>query len=224
MALRTAVEPVAQAGRPLELELVGRRRASRRSSRWTIVVGVAVEEVEQLARPARRSRSLSISPTHGPRALLDVEQQARPARAAGGWLNLLSRAGADRERAQQQVERLADGVGVGVRAEVADALALAAPHHHRPRPLVVEGDGEERVALVVAQPDVEPGPVLLDEAVLEHQRLDLVAHLDPLDRLGRGHHLGGARVAGCAGSGSSSTAAGAGSRPCRRRSPGRRRP
>ena len=39
---------------------------------------------------------------------------------------------ADREGAQQQVERLADRVRVGVRPEVADALARAAAHHHRP--------------------------------------------------------------------------------------------
>jgi hypothetical protein len=36
--------------------------------------------------------------------------------------------------------------------------------------------------------------VLLDEAVLEHERLDLVADLDPLDRLRRRDHL---RRAGC---------------------------
>ena len=96
-------------------------------------------------------------------------------------VELVVRAGADRERAQQQVERLADGVGVAVGPEVAHALALAAPHDHGPGPLVAHGDGQERVALVVAQPDVEPGLVLLDEAVLEHERFDLVAHLDPLD-------------------------------------------
>jgi hypothetical protein len=36
--------------------------------------------------------------------------------------------------------------------------------------------------------------VLLDQVVLEHQRFDVVADLDPLDRLGRGHHLRHARV------------------------------
>ena len=77
------------------------------------------------------ARRLSISPTHGPGALLDVEQEARPAEALVA-VELVVRAGADRERAQQQVERLADGVGVRVGPEVAHALALAAPHHHRP--------------------------------------------------------------------------------------------
>ena len=154
-------------------------------------VGVAVEEVDAAPAPARRSRSLVDLAHARARALLDVEQQARPAQLLVA-AELVVRAGADREGAQQQVERLADGVGVAVGAEVAHALALAAPHDHGPGPLVAHGDGQERVALVVDQADVEPGLVLLDEAVLEHQRLDVVADLDPLDRLGRGHHLGGA--------------------------------
>ena len=108
-------------------------------------------------------------------------------------LELAVGARADRERAQQEVERLADRVRVGVRAEVADALALLAAHHHGARPLLVERDREERVRLVVLQPDVEPRPVLLDEVVLEEERLDLVAHLDPLDGLRGLHHLAGAR-------------------------------
>ncbi|CAB4562346.1 unannotated protein [freshwater metagenome] len=35
--------------------------------------------------------------------------------------------------------------------------------------------------------------MLFDQAVLEHERFELVANLNPFDRLGRGHHLGGAR-------------------------------
>ena len=101
---------------------------------------------------------------------------------------------ADREAAQQQVERVADRVRVGVRPEVARALALAPAHHQRPRPLLVDGHGEERIALVVAQPDVEPRVVLLDQRELEHQRLDLVAHRRPLDRLRGLDHLAGARM------------------------------
>ena len=158
-----------------------------------------------------------------PGALLDVEQQARPAEPLV-LVELRRAARADREAAQQQIERVADGVGVGVRPEVAGALALAAAHHHRPRPLLVDGDRQERVALVVAQPDVEPRVVLLDERVLEHQRLDLVAHRRPLDRSRRSRPSARCADAGCAAPGSSSTAAGAGSTPCRRRSPGRGRP
>src|SRR3546814_20020991 len=76
--------------------------------------------------------------------------------------------------------------------EVADALALAAAHHHGAGPLVVHRDREERVALVVAEADVEARLVLLDQRVLEHQRFDVVADLDPLDGLCCGHHLRGA--------------------------------
>ena len=108
------------------------------------------------------------------RALLDVRVEARPAEPLVA-VELALGAGADRERAQQQVERLPDRVGVRERPEVADALALAAPQHHRPRPLLVEGDREVRVGLVVLQPDVEAGLVLLDEVELEEERLDLVA-------------------------------------------------
>ena len=79
--------------------------------------------------------------------------------------------------------------GVAVGAEVADALALASPHHGRPRPLVVEGDGQPRVALVVLQPDVVAGQVGLDERVLEDEGLDLAVDHHPLDVVGLGHHL-----------------------------------
>ncbi len=106
----------------------------------------------------------------------------------------------------------------------AHALAGATPHDHGPGPVVVEGDGQERVALVVDQPDVEAGPVLLDQAVLQHERLDVVADLDPLDRLGRRHHLRRAGMHRRRRSGSSCSAGTAAIWPCPRRSRVRRRP
>ena len=127
---------------------------------------------------------------------------------------------ADREGAQQEVERLADRVRVRVRTEVADALALLAAQHHRPRPLLVERDREVRIRLVVLQPDVEARPVLLDEVELEEERLDLVRRRRSTRRGRRpAPSAGCARAAGTAG-GSSSRAGCAGSWPCRRRSPG----
>ena len=114
IALRTASEPVAQAGGPLELEL-GRRRLHLGLEAVDDRVGVAVEELEQLADELAVRHLLDLADARAG-ALLDVEQQARPAEAlvlvelvAG----LHVRIG---ERAQQQVERVADGVGVGVRA------------------------------------------------------------------------------------------------------------
>ena len=156
------------------------------------LVGVPVEELAELADQRAVARLVDLPDTRRA-ALLDVEQQTRPTEALV-LVELARAARTDREAAQEQVERLADRVGVCVRAEVAGALALASPHDHGPRVLLVEGHGEERVALVVAQPHVEPRSVLLDEAVLEHERLDLVADLDPLDRHRGRHHLGRARV------------------------------
>ena len=222
IALRTAVSRSRRRAARSNSSSRRRRRASRASRRLTM----------SSVSPSRNAHSSSTSWRYGhlvdladarAGALLDVEQQARPAEPLV-LVELRRAARADREAPQQQVERVADRVGVGVRAEVAGALALAAPHHQRPRPLVVDGHGEERVALVVAEPDVEPRIVLLDEAELEHERLDLVADRRPLDRLGRRPPSAPCAGACCAATGSSSTGAGAGSRPCRRRSPGRGRP
>ena len=189
MALRTAGQAVAQPGRPLVLLAVGRGP----HLLFEVLddgLGVAVEELDQ---PLHQPLVLPLVDLAHARsgALLDVEEEAGPAEALV-VAELVVAARADRERAQEEVERLPDGVGVGVGTEVLGVLALLAPHDHGPGPLVAGGDGEEGVALVVPQADVEPGPVLLDEVVLEHEGLDVVADLDPLHRLGRGHHLGGA--------------------------------
>ncbi len=179
-------EPVAHARRTLELERV-RRLAHLGLEPLDDRVGLAVEELEQLGDENVVGGLVDLTDAR-PAALLDVEQQARPTLAVVMG-ELVVAAGTDRERAQQQVERLADRVRVAVRTEVAHALAPQTAHDHRPRPLVVECDGEERIALVVAQPDVEARLVPLDQRVLEHQRLDVVADLDPLDGLGGRDHL-----------------------------------
>ena len=180
-------EAVANARRPLELECV-RRFAHLGLEPLHDRVGLTVEELEELGDEPVVGRLVDL-PDAGAAALLDVEEQARPSLPLV-VRELVVAARTHGEGPQEQVERLADGVGVSVRAEVAHALAPCPPHDHGPRPLVVERHGEERVALVVPQPDVEPGPVTLDQRVLEHQRLDVVADLDPLDRLGGGDHLG----------------------------------
>ena len=187
MAFCTLVETVAEASGLLELELAG-RLVHAGLELLHHRVGVPVEELQQgvhvlvvlLLGDLAHARA---------GALLDVEEQARSTEPLV-LVELVVRAGAQREGAQEQVEGLADGVGVAVGPEVPNPLALAAAHDHRSRPLRVHGDGEERIALVVAQPHVEAGLVALDERVLQHQRLDVVAHLDPLDRLGRLHHRG----------------------------------
>ena len=188
--LADARQPVPHPGGALVLEVV------RRGPHLVLEpahdrVGLAVEEVEQLAHQAVVRLVVDLAHA-GSAALLDVEQQARPAEPVVA-VELVVAAGAQRKGAEQQVERLADGVGVAVGAEVPHALALAAPHHGGPGPLVGDRHRQERIALVVAQPDVEARPVLLDEAVLEQERVDLVADLDPLDGLGARHHRGGPR-------------------------------
>ncbi len=182
-------EAVADACRPFELEL-GRRLSHLDFETTDHPVGVAGQEGDELVDELVVGLLGDLTDA-GAGALLDVEQQAGAAEPFVAP-ELVRRAGAHREGAQEEVEGVADGPGVGVRAEVARALALRSTHDRGAGPLVVQGDGQERVALVVAQADVEPRLVLLDEAVLEHERLDVVADLDPLDGLRRGHHLGGA--------------------------------
>lgn len=126
-------------------------------------------------------------------ALADVPQQAGPAHLTGP-LEHARGAGPRREDAQQQVEGLADRPGVRVRPEVAHPLALGAAHHLQAGVLLVEGDRQVWVRLVVAVADVEPGVVLLDPGELLLERLDLGGDGDPVHRLGGEDHLPGALV------------------------------
>ena len=123
-------------------------------------------------------------------ALADVAEQAGPADLAVPVEDALA-ARAHREHPQQQVDGLADRPGVTVRTEVPDALLLRAAADHHPRVLLVQGDREPRVRLVVAVLHVEARVVLLDPGVLQLQRLDLVGDHRPVDlRRGRHHRLG----------------------------------
>ncbi len=210
--LAHALQLVAQASGPFELELRG-RRPHLGVEPLDDGVGLAVEEGQQLLGQLLVGLAVDLADA-GSRALLDVEEQAGPALALV-VLELVVRAGPEGEGPQEQVQGLPDGVGVAERPVVAHALALRPAHHHRPRPLVAHGDGQERVALVVHQADVETGPVLLDEVELEHQRFDVVGDLDPLHRLGGGDHLRRARRQVRVRS--SWTAGTAGTRPCPRR-------
>ena len=115
----------------------------------------------------------------GCQAALDVVVEARDPAAPPG-LRPLARAVA--EDAVQHVERLPHLLGVGVRAEVEDASPVALAGEHHPRVVVLEGDGDVRERLVVAQPHVERRSVPLDEVLLEMERLDLAAGDDRLDR------------------------------------------
>ena len=123
-------------------------------------------------------------------ASTDVVVQARAARP-GSLVEEGVRARPDGEHPGARVEGLPDRVRVPERAEVPDVLALRAPEDLGPRPPLAHRQGEVRVGLVVAVPDVEPGLVLLDQVELEQQRVDLRRRQDPLDGgRGRDHGLG----------------------------------
>ena len=151
------------------------------------LVGVTVEKLTQLGDELPVGHLVDLTDTRSG-TLLDVEQQARPAESLV-LVELALRTGPDREATQQQVECVADRVRMGVRPEVAGVFSFAATHHLGARPLLTRCHSQERVTLVVAEPHVESRVVLLDEAVLQHQRFDFVRNDGPLNRLRRPHHL-----------------------------------
>jgi hypothetical protein len=66
-------------------------------------------------------------------------------------------------------------------------MALAREHHARV--LVLDGDGDVRERLVVAQPDVERRPVALDQVLLEVESFDLAGRDDHVHVVDPGHEL-----------------------------------
>ena len=101
------------------------------------------------------------------------------------------RAGSNGKGANQLVERVPNGPSVRVGTEISSPRTFAPTHDGRPRPFVRNRDREEWIALIVAKSYVKSRTVLFDQVVLEHERFELVAYLDPLDAVCRGHHRGG---------------------------------
>src|SRR5439155_6970980 len=131
------------------------------------------------------------APLARPRTPFDVEVEADLA-----LLEYLVRAGAEREQLPDRLDRRAQGEGRRVRAEVQSAVVLHATRVVDPRKRLGHRELEVEVVLVVLQPDVETRPVVLDEAVLEHQRLDLVGGGDELEVGRPAHELRHARRLG----------------------------
>ena len=175
---------VAPAGRVLELHAFGRfvHLAVEALQR---AVDVAVEEASEALDVASVLLLRHLTDARA-RAPSDVEVQARTIQSVALVEQRLG-ARPHREDACEQVDRFADRIRVRVRPEVLRAAALATAHHGRLRPCVVQGDGEVRVGLVVPVPDVVARLVLLDQRVLEKQRLHLAGHDDPIDAP-RGRH------------------------------------
>ena len=132
-----------------------------------------------------------------PRTPSDVVVEARPLRPRS-LVEERVRARPHGEDSCQGVEGVPDRPGVAVRTEIPDALALPASQDLRPRPCLAHREGKVGIGLVVPIPDVEPGLVLLDQVVLEHQRVDLGRGDDPFDGRGVLHHGGGPRMEGLA--------------------------
>ena len=119
-------------------------------------------------------------------AALDVVVQARRTRPPAG-LDALART--ELEDLLEQVERPAHALGVRVRPEVQALATVPLAREVHARELLVHRDRDERIRLVVAQADVEPRSVLLDEVLLGEERLGLGGDEDELDRLDRIDHL-----------------------------------
>ena len=115
--------------------------------------------------------------------------------------------------------RLALEYGTEVEAVAAVALAGEVDAGE----VLVHRDRDERVGLVVAQADVEAGPVLLDEALLGQQGLGLGGDDDALDLGDLAEHRPQAEAVGRSARRSGRRPACGRSWPCRRRSRGRRR-
>ena len=152
-------------------------------------------------------------PDAGRPAALDVVVEAGRAGAPAG---LGALAGAEEEDLAQQVERAADALGARVRAEVGAVAPVALAREVDAREVLVQADRDVGVGLVVAQPDVEARPVLLDEVLLREERLGLRVDDERLDVVDEACSAGsGWRSATRRACGSTS--------PCRRRSRARAR-
>jgi hypothetical protein len=81
----------------------------------------------------------------------------------------------------RQPQGLPHGGGGIERAIIGGPVGLHPSRHHQSRELLVGGELEERIVLVVAQDDVVAGPVLADEVRLQHEGLELVVGHEVLE-------------------------------------------
>ena len=204
---------VAQAGGALEVEL-GRGLLHLGGQPPEEAAGLPRHEVAEVLGDL--AVALRVDPADaGCAALVDVAEQAGPPDLAGA-LEHPGGAGAHREHAQREVERLADRPRVGVRAEVAGPLALGTAHHLRPRELLAERHREVGVGLVVAVADVEARSNSLIQVYSSLEGLDLGRDDGPL-ALAPVRTIVAVRWCRARRPGSRRTAAAGGSWPCRRR-------
>ncbi len=182
---------VPQPGRAFVL-LFGRGRAHLTLELADIAAGLTRHEVAEILDDAAVLGGVDPADARR-RAPVDVAEQAGTADPSSLFEHPRA-ARTRRKDAQEQVEGLPDGPRVGVGTEVADAVALGTAHHLQARKLLVQRDGEARVALVVPVSDVEAGIELLDPRVLELKCFDLGRYDGPVHRTRGRHHVLGARV------------------------------
>ncbi|MNN33063.1 hypothetical protein D3C81_1468010 [compost metagenome] len=124
-----------------------------------------------------------------PLAALDLVLQAWP----GAIPEIAVLALAHLEGLLQQVEALADRQATGVRTEIAPLLLLRATVDTQARIFVRAGQEHVGIGLIVAQQDVVRRPPLLDQRLLQQQRLGLVGGDGGLDLRDARHQRSGLR-------------------------------
>ena len=132
----------------------------------------------------RRIVALADQPDAGRAAPLDLEEQAGPRPA----LEHRVRAGAQQEGLLQLVQRPVDAARRGEGPEVAPRLLAQAAVLLHLRERMVGGDEDVREALVVAEQHVVARLQLLDQVLLEQQRLGLGLRRQEHHRRRRGDH------------------------------------
>ena len=118
--------------------------------------------------------------------------------------------------AVDEVHQAVRQIGRKVRAEVSRAVLAQAARHVDAR-ILLAGELDVGIGLVVAQQDVEARLVLLDEVVLERQRFFFVVDQDVVDIARFGDQRAGLDVGQLVVGEVAADAQRAGSWPCRRR-------
>ncbi len=107
----------------------------------------------------------------------------------------LAVAGAVRKEPPDQLEALRDGLRRGKGTKVAAPIGYHLPHQNHPREILLHGDLDIGIALVILEADVVARVVSLDELGFEDEGLKLALGDDPLDIRDVGDQAGGLGVA-----------------------------
>ena len=97
---------------------------------------------------------------------------------------------ADRNNLADRVDGLARGTAIGIRAKIARAGLVLLACVLDSGVHVAFSDGDEGIALVVFEVDVEVGPILADKLALQDERLVLGIHDQVIEALHELHHEG----------------------------------